>query len=140
MPFSAALPITAGDLVMLRSWASATQAPAVLVQGAGILLLAAEGMCNAEIAEWLGISRPTVIAWRKRSAREGLSGRLADRSRRGRPQFFRRDRRAEILAATLSPSPEQVGVTRWSSQRLTTELGVSHGSRGEGAEHDLWPW
>jgi hypothetical protein len=39
--------------------------------GAKLLLLAAEGASNTEIAERLGISRPTVIAWRKRYVREG---------------------------------------------------------------------
>jgi hypothetical protein len=73
--------------------------------------LAAEGVANSEIAERLGVCRPTVIAWRKRYSREGLSGRLADRHRRGRPQTVRRTRRAEILAATLTPPPEHLGVT-----------------------------
>jgi CRP-like cAMP-binding protein len=49
-------------------------------------LLAAEGVANSEIAERLGVSRPTVIAWRKRYAREGLTGQLGDRPRPGRPR------------------------------------------------------
>jgi transposase len=103
MPSSAAaLPITPEDRAVLRHWSSATQAPAALVQRAKLLLLAAEGITNTEIAERLGISRPTVIAWRKRYTREKLRGGLADRPRRGRPQTVRRARRAEILAATLA--------------------------------------
>jgi hypothetical protein len=86
MPSAAALPVAPDDLTSLRHWASATQAPAVVVQRAKLLLLAAEGVTNTEIAERLGVSRPTVIAWRKRYVREGLSGRLADRPRRGRPR------------------------------------------------------
>jgi DNA-binding NarL/FixJ family response regulator len=54
------------ELVVLRRWASAVQAPAALVRRAKLLLLAAEGVANTEIAERLGISRPTVMAWRKR--------------------------------------------------------------------------
>jgi hypothetical protein len=69
MPQSAALPITLEDLATLRGWSSATQAPAVQVRRARILLLAAEGVANTQIAERLGIARPTVIAWRKRYAR-----------------------------------------------------------------------
>jgi transposase len=84
----------------LRRWASAVQAPAALVRRAKLLLLAAEGVSNTEIAERLDISRPTVIAWRSRYAHEGLTGQLADRSRPGRPQTVRRNRRAEILAST----------------------------------------
>ena len=70
MPSSApALPIVPEDRAVLRRWSSATQAPAALVQRAKILLLAAEGVANTEIAERLGVSRPTVIAWRKRYVR-----------------------------------------------------------------------
>jgi DNA-binding transcriptional ArsR family regulator len=87
MPSSApALPIAPEDRAVLRRWSSATQAPAALVQRAKILLLAAEGVAKSEIAERLGVSRPTVIAWRKRYVREGLTARLADRPRRGRPR------------------------------------------------------
>jgi DNA-directed RNA polymerase specialized sigma24 family protein len=87
MPSSAAaLPVSAHDQAVLRRWANATQAPAAVVRRAKILLLAAEGVANSEIAERLEVSRPTVIAWRKRHAREGLTGQLADRPRRGRPR------------------------------------------------------
>jgi transposase len=118
-----ALPITPDDRAVLRHWSSATQAPAALVQRAKLLLLAADGVPNTEIAERLGISRPTVIAWRKRYAREGLTTQLADRPRRGRPQTVRRSRRAQILATTLAPPPEYLGVTHWSTRLLGAELG-----------------
>ena len=142
MPLSAAaLPIGPDDLARLRRWSSATRAPAVVVQRAKILLLAAEGAANTEIAERLDVSRPTVIAWRKRYLREGLAHGLADRPRRGRPQTVRRDRRAEILATTLAPPPEALGVTHWSSRLLAAELGVSHSTVARvWAEHDLKPW
>ena len=142
MPSSApALPIAPEDRAVLRRWSSATQAPAALVQRAKILLLAAEGVANTEIAERLGVSRPTVIAWRKRYAREGLTAQLADRPRRGRPQTVRRTRRAEILATTLAPPPEHLGVTHWSSRLLATELGLSHSTVARvWAEHDVKPW
>jgi hypothetical protein len=96
MPSSAAaLPITADELVTLRRWAAATQVPAVVAQRARRLLLAGEGVTNTQMAEQLGISRPTVIAWRKRYAREGLTAQLTDRHRRGRPQTVRCSRRAD---------------------------------------------
>jgi DNA-binding NarL/FixJ family response regulator len=59
VPSSApALPISAHDQAVLRRWANATQAPATLVRRAKILLLAAEGVANSEIAERLEVSRP----------------------------------------------------------------------------------
>jgi hypothetical protein len=48
---AAALPISAHDQPVLRRWANATQAPATLVRRAKILLLAAEGVANSEIAK-----------------------------------------------------------------------------------------
>jgi hypothetical protein len=60
---AAALPVGPDDLAALRRWASATQAPAVLVQRAKLLLLATQGVSNTEIAERLGISRPR--PWRQ---------------------------------------------------------------------------
>jgi hypothetical protein len=54
MPASAAaLPISPGDQAVLCRWANAAQAPATLVQRARILLLAAEGVANSEIASGL---------------------------------------------------------------------------------------
>ena len=142
MPSSAAaLAVPPAELAVLRRWASAAQAPATLVRRAKLLLLAAEGVSNTEIAERLGISRPTVIAWRRRYTREGLGGQLADRPRPGRPQTIRRDRRAEILATTLTPPPETLGITHWSSRLLAAELGISHSTVARvWAEHDVKPW
>jgi len=69
---AAAVPVTPDDLAVLRRWAGATQAPAAVARRAEILLMAAEGMANTEIAERLGVS-PDVIAWRKRYAHQGSS-------------------------------------------------------------------
>src|SRR6266540_2602377 len=98
------------DLPTLRQWSRSGAIRAALVERAKILLLAAEGASNTEIAQRVGCSRPTVILWRQRYTQHGLDG-LGDQPRSGRPQTVRRDRRAEILAATLSPPPEHLGVT-----------------------------
>lgn len=54
---------------------------------AKIVLLAAEGASNKEIAKRLDTSPQTVSKWRKRFHEEGLSG-LEDRPRSGRPPTF----------------------------------------------------
>jgi transposase-like protein len=51
------------------------------------ILLAADGLSNAAIAERLGVSRQSVSGWRKRFFEEGLAG-LEERSRPGRPRSF----------------------------------------------------
>jgi transposase len=54
---------------------------------AKVVLLAAEGMANAEIGERLDVPRQIVSKWRKRFFEERLAG-LEDRPRPGRPPVF----------------------------------------------------
>lgn len=54
---------------------------------ARIVLMAANGMDNDEIALRLNTTRDVVSMWRKRFFEEGLAG-LEERPRRGRPAVF----------------------------------------------------
>jgi transposase-like protein len=54
---------------------------------ARIVLAAAQGGENKQIAERLGIAPNTALKWRKRFFQEGLAG-LADRDRSVRPRAF----------------------------------------------------
>src|SRR5947207_13498273 len=74
MPAAAALLITPDDLAELRRRARSAQLPAVLAQRAYILLLAADGVANTQIAQRVGVSRPTVMACRRRYDHGGLNG------------------------------------------------------------------
>jgi transposase len=134
------LAIPPEDLHTLGQWSRSGGIRAALAERAKILLLAAQGTSNTEIAHQVGCSRPTVILWRHRYTTAGLDG-LLDKPRPGRPQTVRRGRRAEILAVTLSPPPQHLGVTHWSSRLLADQLGVSHNTVARvWAEHDLKPW
>jgi len=70
-----------------------------LAKRARIVLLASEGVRNAEIAERLGVSRPTVNRWRARYVEGGIDA-LADEDRPGRPKIIEARR---IVTATLKP-------------------------------------
>lgn len=54
---------------------------------AKVVLYAAQGLENKEIAERIDVPRQIVSKWRKRFAEERLDG-LDDLSRRGRPRRF----------------------------------------------------
>jgi transposase len=134
------LAVSPEDLRTLGQWSRSASIRAALAERAKILLLAAQGASNTDIARQVGCSRPTVILWRQRYTQAGLAG-LGDQPRSGRPQTVRADRRAEILAATLAPPPEHLGVTHWSSRLLADQLGVSHNTVARvWAEYDLKPW
>src|SRR5271168_1492178 len=98
-----------GDREMLGSLTRSSTVMAGSAQRARIVLLAADGMSNTEIASRTGVSRPTVIAWRARYEQSGIAG-LVDRPRSGRP---RRLDHGEIVSATLAPPPPKLGVTHW---------------------------
>jgi transposase len=112
-------------------------APSGLAARARIVLLAAEGTPNVEIARLVGVSRPTVNMWRARYAERGLPG-LADEQRSGRKRSV--DQRT-IVAETLTPPPASLGGTHWSSRLLAERLGTSHVTVAAAwKEYGVKPW
>ncbi|HWG22764.1 ROK family protein [Actinospica sp.] len=99
---------------VLRRWADG-EGPQAL--RASIVLLAAEGLRNADIARRLGVSRQTVTTWRQRYAAEGVDG-LRDRVRTGRPTAVDE---GEIVVSVLTATPDSR-----TSRLLARRLGCSH--------------
>jgi len=89
---------------------------------ARIVLRAAEGATNTQIAAEAGVSLPTVGLWRRNFAQRRLEG-LADAPRSGRPREIDDDEIQRVLAKTLEPPPD--GTTHWSVRRLAAATGVS---------------
>ena len=110
-----------GDERVLRGWLRSPTMSAGLVQRARIVLLAAEGESNAEVARLVGVSLPTVHSWRSRYTSGGLAA-LDDLPRPGRPVVH--DEQA-IIAATLDRPPVRLGVTHWSARLLGEDLDIS---------------
>ena len=79
--------LDAEDRERLESTARRLTAPLRDVQRARIVLAAADGWENVEIAERVRIDVNTVSKWRKRFSEEGIDG-LSDRHRSGRPRTF----------------------------------------------------
>jgi putative transposase len=69
----------------LESFASSRSLPHAHVQRAKIVLMAAEGVQNIQIAAQLRTTRETVGKWRQRFIEQGLEG-LYDELRPGRPR------------------------------------------------------
>ena len=121
---AAALVLADADRSALLAMTRSPSGRAGLAQRARIVLLAADGVSNTAIADKVGVSRPTVILWRRRYAERGLAG-LDDGVRSGR-----RPRLAplEVLEASLTAPPHRLGVTHWSSRLLGEQLGVGRGT------------
>ena len=90
------------------------------VRRARIVLLAADGVGNHEIARRLEISRNQVISWRNRFAKGGITAIESDLPRSGRKPTIDA---AEIVRLTTQTTPE--GATHWSTRKLAAKLGIS---------------
>ena len=99
------------------------------VRRARIVVLAAEGKPNDEIAAELGCNVNTARLWRNRFVAQGLAG-LQDAPGRGRKPVIVGVREAGIVSATLTP-PDNA--THWSARRLAAKLKVS-----KSAVHRVW--
>ncbi len=110
------------DRAVLEERARAYSAPFAVVVRAKIVLLAAEGAANTDIAARLDVDVDVVSRWRKRFVTEGLAG-LGDRKRSGRPRVFPAEVVAEVKAmACEPPSARSVPLSRWSSAELAGQV------------------
>jgi transposase len=93
-----------------------------LEQRAGIVLLAADGVQNKEIAEMLGVGRVQVGRWRERYAAHRLSGIERDLPR-GAPAAVDV---ARLIELTTQTKPK--AATHWSTRKMASEMDVSAAS------------
>ena len=87
---------------------------------ARIVLLAADGIQNKDIAEQLGVGRVQVSRWRARYAQSRLAGIERDLPRGAPPAKVDAARLVELTTQT-----KPVAATHWSTRKMAAELGVS---------------
>jgi transposase len=91
-----------------------------LAQRAQIVLLAAQGLQNKDIAEQLGVGRVQVARWRERYLQSGLPGIEQDLPRGAPP--VKMDV-AKLVELTTQSTP--VAATHWSTRKMAAVLKVS---------------
>jgi transposase len=118
---------TAEERHALAPLARARTAQARLVERAQILLAIADGSRPSQVAQQLGLSRPTVYTWIHRFNEQGLHG-LEDRPRAGRPHTYTAEQRAEVIATALT-DPKSLGLPFgcWTLDRLRAYLNERKG-------------
>src|SRR5260221_1999501 len=89
-----------------------------------IVLLAAGGMSDKDIAVKLDTDRRVAARWRARFLAAGVDGLLQDATRPGRPRTARKAANVEqVVRITLEQTPK--GATHWSTRTLAAHLGTS---------------
>jgi len=97
--------------------------PQSIVLRCRVVLGAAEGTANNELARQLSTSLPTVLLWRRRFAQEGLAGIVQDKPRPGRPRSLTPEKEEAIVEATRASKPKNA--THWSVRSMARVQGVS---------------
>jgi transposase len=95
-------------------------APQALAERARIVLAAASGLMNKDIADKLGVCPHTAGTWRNRFARTRMDG-LYDEPRPGAPREIGDDEIAFVIRKTLATNPR--GATHWSLRTMAKEIG-----------------
>ena len=126
MPSPTAVPIvlTDDEREQLRAWARRPTSAQALASRSRIVLACADSPdeANGQIAETLGVSRPTVTKWRNRFAVDRLEG-LLDEPRPGRPRTIADADVEQVITTTLETTPKDA--THWSTRSLAAEVGLS---------------
>lgn len=108
---------------VLERWVRRSTVSAGLAGRARIVLEAATGATNVEVAARVGCGAATVAKWRTRYLTSGLVG-LSDEYRPGRPRTVSDDQVEEVIVATLGEDrPDET--THWSTRTMATKVGLS---------------
>ena len=120
---AAALVMSAGQREALTLLARSSTSAHREVQRAKVLLMAADGVANSQIAANVGVTPVTVRSWRDRFASEGLTKFGQVRQGRGRKPGISVEKVEEIVRLTQHEKPS--GATHWSCRSMAKAVGVS---------------
>ena len=119
---SVEIKLTEADRSELERLARGRRVWRSLSDRAHIVLLAAEGLTNVQIANTLGINSHTARKWRNRFAEQRMDG-LEDETRSGRPRCIDDDAVAEVIRKTLEETPRDA--THWSTRSMARATGYA---------------
>jgi transposase len=123
-----AIVLSGEEREFLENTARSSTAPHGAVLRSKIILDAAGGESNEQIAQRRGTRRATVSQWRLRFAERRLDG-LKDESRPGAKKIYDTDTERRILAVLDQSPPKGFGV--WSGKLIAEAL-------GDVSEHHVW--
>ncbi len=121
-----AVELSAQDDRRLRILSKRKRVQARVAQRARIVLLAARGLSDKDIAAQVDLERRTVARWRARYLAMGIEELLRDATRPGRPAKIDARRIAEVVRKPLQEKPAKR--THWSTRTLAAHTGLSEAS------------
>ena len=121
-PVAVEIALSAEERGALEAWARRGKTANALAMRSRIVLAAAAGESNQQIAQRLGVHRNTVRTWRRRFAEFRLDG-LVDEPRPGQPRKITDAKVEEVIVKTLESTPRNA--THWSTRSMAAEVGLN---------------
>ena len=126
MPTAPAILLNPEQKTALERLARARSQPARVVERARIVLLAAAGLENKQIAQRMGIMPETAARWRGRFLEGGIAALHKDAPRPGKPSTITDRQVKRVVEMTLHQKP--VNATHWSTRSMAQAAGISEAS------------
>lgn len=126
MRIAPSVSLSSQQQAQLEAYARGRSVAARLVERSKIVLLAAKGKQDSEIAAALSIPQQKAARWRKRFLKKGIRGLEKDAFRPGRPVAITATKVKEIVAKTTQQLP--ANATQWSTRSMAREVGISEAS------------
>ena len=120
---TAQIVLSAQERETLQRWARRPSTGQGLALRCRIVLAAADGVLNRDIAVELGCNPVTVGKWRTRFAEKRLDG-LLDEPRPGQPRKITDEIVEQVIVTTLEESPPD-GSTQWSTRSMAARVGLN---------------
>ena len=123
MRMAAAVALNPEQRQALERMARARSMPARLVERARIVLLAAAGMENKQIAKRMNLTEKKTARWRSRFLAGGMAALQKDAPRPGKPRTISDVQVKRVVEMTLHQKP--ANATHWSTRTMASAAGIS---------------
>src|SRR5437764_1102978 len=126
MRVAPAIVLTEGQERTLQQWSRGRSLPARQVERARVVLLAAAGKQDLEIAAEMGISNQKAARWRQRFLKAGLAGLAKDAPRPSRTPSIPKTTVDRVIKLTTIEKPHNA--THWSTRTMAAAVAISAAS------------
>jgi transposase len=126
MRIAAAVALSPEQREAMQRLARGRSVPVRLAERARIVLLAADGLQNQQIAHQLGMMPEKAARWRKRFLAGGIAALEKDAPRSGKPRTITDRQVKRVVEMTLHQKP--ASATHWSTRTMARAAGISEAS------------
>jgi transposase len=126
MRIAAPVELSPEQRTALESMARQRSLPLRVVERARVVLLAADGLENKQIARRLHSTQEKAARWRKRFLAGGITALQKDAPRPGKPRTITEQKVKKVVEMTLHRKP--ANATHWSTRTMARAAGISEAS------------